>query len=233
MTRQYQPQLPFTRPPAPNRRPAPVSLRELEIRASALQGHCLGDIAQALGLALPEDAKRAKGFIGQLVEHALGADPKAGSRPDFPDLGVELKTIPRRPNGSVAESTFCCSVKMDASDKLTWDNSRLKKKLSCVLWVPVEHAASGPLASRRIGRSVLWTPSDEEFNALAMDWEDLMGALGSGQRVDAYAGKWLQLRPKGANAKVRTLGHGEDGAQMVLPLAFYLRARFTQAILNR
>ncbi len=216
------------------RRPPPASLRELEIRASALCGHNVGEIAAALGVHLPSTPRRAKGFVGQLLELALGADPRAKSGPDFPSLGVELKTIPVGPEGLPKESTFVCSVAMLTADHERWETSRLRRRLARVLWVPVDGARVAPLPARRVGRARLWQPSPEEEAQIAADWEDLTGAIGAGRSgtLTAREGKVLQLRPKASRASVRALAPGTDGPEMTLPLGFYLRRSFTAALLS-
>ena len=88
------------------RQPEPQNVEELLLRAQALAGFSVGALAGELGFLVPSDNVRSKGFVGQLVERALGADPKAGELPDFPNLGVELKTIPLRADGKPSESTF-------------------------------------------------------------------------------------------------------------------------------
>ncbi len=231
MGKGFQEPLPFAQPPAPTRRPPPVTVRELQVRAAALEGHALAELAAALGMSMPPDQRRAKGFVGQLAERALGADPTAGDRPDFVDLGVELKTIPLRANGVPTESTFCCSIRMATVDQQTWLGSRLEQRLARVLWLPVE-APPIPLAERRFGRAVLWSPSAEDLAQLAADWEDLIGALGSGGAVDGYEGQLLQIRPKAADASVRTVAPTEDGAGLARPVGFYLRPSFTARILE-
>ncbi len=215
------------------RRPEPQSLPELRVRAEALAGHTIGGLANALKISVPTSNVRSKGFIGQLVERALGADPKAGPTPDFSGLGVELKTIPVNAEGRPTETTFCCSIKMSHADQELWESSRLKLRLSRVLWVPVESAKTAALCDRRIGRPVLWSPSQAQLNCLAADWEHLMGAIGSGRggTLSAREGEVLQVRPKAANAAVRTVAPGARGMEMTLPLGFYLRIPFTASIL--
>jgi len=214
-------------------RPAPGSLAELRLRAEALMGFTVGELAAALRMEVPQSNLRSKGFIGQLVERALGADPKAGPRPDFVDLGVELKTIPVNPEGKPTETTFCCSIKMAQADRERWEESRLRLRLQRVLWVPVESARLASLGERRIGRAVLWSPTFEQSALLRSDWEDLMGAIGSGRggTLTAREGEVLHVRPKAANASVRTMAPGGEGVQLTLPLGFYLRTSFTGAIL--
>ena len=215
------------------RHPAPQSLRELVVRAEALAGHTLGELAAALDVALPADPRSAKGLCGSLVELALGAAADAGDGPDFPDLGVELKTIPIGANGRPAESTFVCSIAMAHADREEWHTSRLRRRLACVLWVPVTAARLAPLPSRRLGRASLWRPSAQEESVLKADWEDLMGALGAGRadELTAHRGSVLQVRPKARSATVRTVGLTADGAGEVAPRGFYLRASFTAEVL--
>jgi DNA mismatch repair protein MutH len=227
---QNQPPLPFA--PA-SRRPAPVNVRELELRAEALFGRTVAELARGLAVELPPDERRAKGFVGQLVERALGADPTAGDRPDFPDLGVELKTVPVDEAGVPVESTFCCSIRMDAADRSRWEESRLERRLRCVLWVPIQAARSAPLPDRRFGRARLWRPSPDELALLRADWEDLMGAIGAGRPPSAHEGRVLQVRPKAATSEDRTVAPSEDGAEATLPLGFYLRPSFTRTLLQK
>lgn len=213
------------------RRAAPLTERELWVRACALHGASVGELARALGRALPPDERRAKGYVGALVECALGADPTAADRPDFPALGVELKTIPVDAHGRVVESTFCCSIAMARADVETWEGSRLARRLARVLWVPVQAAKVAPLGARLFGAPLLWSPSERERAQLAADWELLMGRVGAGLPLTAHLGEVLQVRPKASTGAVRRLAAHDDAQARVLPLGFYLRARFTRGIL--
>lgn len=213
----------------PIRRSAPANEAELLLRAQALSRRSVGELAGALGIALPAEPRRAKGFVGQLVELALGADVDAGERPDFVELGIELKTLPIGRNGKPAESTFCCSVDLGAAESARWEHSRLRRRLARVLFVPVESAKLGALSERRFLAPILWSPSEDEQSALRDDWQLLMGRLGAGLPVSAHLGEALQLRPKARDARVRVRIRGDARR----PVAFYLRAGFTSVILDR
>ena len=227
----------MTPPPSPSsrRRAPPSSQQELLLRARALAGHSVAALAAALQVAVPRESRRAKGFVGQLAELALGADPEAGSRPDFPALGVELKTIPVGQAGRPTGSTFCCGIAMAEADRAEWQGARLRQRLARVLWLPVTDARLRPLAERRFGAAQLWSPSPAEAALLRADWEELMGWIGAGlgEALSARMGVALQVRPKAASARVRTLAPGPDGVQRVLPLGFYLRPSFTAGILGQ
>jgi len=202
------------------------------VRAAALEGRSIGEIAAALGTPLPLEPRRAKGFVGTLLERALGADAAAGDGPDFASLAIELKSLPVR-GGRPAESTFVCSIRMATADDETWATSRLRRRLARVLFLPVDAASVAPLPERRVAAAVLWSPSPADEALLRGDWEDLMGAIGAGRggTLTAREGRVLQVRPKAATARVRTVAVGVDGPERTLPLGFYLRATFTGAIL--
>lgn len=212
---------------------APGSAEELVQRARAIAGRTLGEIARDQGLGLPADTRRHKGVIGQLIERVLGATARSRAEPDFEALGVELKTIPLARDGRPRESTFVCTVPLDRIASEEWATSAVRRKLARVLWVPIESEPDLPLAARRVGSAVLWSPSPEDEAALRADWEDLAGRLGRGEAesLGAHHGTVLQVRPKAASAASRRRAHDEDGAPtMANPRGFYLRASFTARI---
>ncbi len=208
----------------------PADLDELLARAKALGGRTAGEVAVSLGVPLPPDPRRAKGFVGALAERALGARGSVAAGPDFPELGVELKTLPIE-NGRVAQSTFVCAAPTGRADALTWEASRVRAKLSRVLFLAVERRPP-----RRFGAAFLWEPSPDEERVLRADWEELVGAIGAGEleSIDATRGRWLQLRPKGRDARARQKTHDADGAPFWGPVrAFYLRPLVTRGLLER
>ena len=214
--------------------PPPQSEAELLARAEDLGGRTIVELAAQLEIELPPDPARAKGFVGQLVERALGGACTTASAPDFPGLGVELKTLPIDREGRVKESTFVCTAPLAAADEAVWEHSRVRAKLARVLFLTVERDAAP--GARRFGAAFLWSPDATQEAALRADWEELMGRIGAGdvEALDARRGVHLQLRPKGANARARALGFDADGAPFWAPKrAFYLRSRFTRSILER
>lgn len=218
--------------------PAPPPRTEAELlrRARALCGHSAGELAHALGTPLPRRSLNAKGSLGELVERALGATAGNRDLPDFPELGVELKTVPMDPAGRVRESTFVCAIDLQRIVGREWESSRVRRKLGRVLWLPVEVATGRDPAARRLGRALLWSPSAEEEALLRGDWTELVGriALGGIEEITAHLGQALQIRPKARDASVRVEGQGPDGEVLpVVPRGFYLRARFTEALLWR
>ena len=215
---------------------SPKTQAELLAQAQRLAGYSLGELAAMAGIVTPKDLKRDKGWIGILLEIWLGAS--AGSKPeqDFAALGVELKTIPIDAEGRPLETTFVCVAPLTGNSGVTWENSHVRHKLKRVLWIPVEGERAIPLAERRVGSPLLWTPSAEEENQLRMDWEELMDliVLGQVERITARHGEVLQLRPKAANSKALTEAIGAQGERiMTRPRGFYLKKNFTATLLAR
>lgn len=212
----------------------PANEGELLERARALGGRTVPEVAAMLDVPLPRSLARAKGFVGQLTERALGGGCDSRPGPDFAELGIELKTLPVDGTGRVRESTFVCTAPIGDAAELDWEHSRVRAKLARVLFVAVR--ADLPPAERRFGAAWLWSPDVDEAAQLRADWEELMGLIGAGEieAIDATRGEILQLRPKGANAAVRTVAYDADGAPMLSqPKGFYLRARFTGALIEK
>jgi len=218
----------------------PTSEQELLERVHNLAGLTLGEVANNVKIDVPSNLKHNKGWIGLLLEHVLGASASSRPEPDFPALGIELKTLPINCQGKPLETTFVCVAPLTGLVGVNWNNCWLKQKLSKVLWVPIicdtPEEKKIPLAMRRIGSAFLWSPSDEEDQLLAMDWQELtdMIVLGEVEKIHGKHGQVLQLRPKAANAQAKTQAYDRNGKPfMTLPRGFYLKIPFTQSLLNK
>ncbi|WNN47879.1 DNA mismatch repair endonuclease MutH [Siccibacter colletis] len=214
----------------------PENEAELLVQAQRLAGLTLGELALRVGLTPPADLKRDKGWIGVLLELWLGAS--AGSKPeqDFAAIGIELKTIPIDSQGRPLETTFVCVAPLTGNTGVIWETSHVRHKLKRVLWIPVEGERAIPVAERRVGSPLLWSPDREEEEQLRRDWEELMDliVLGQVERITARHGEVLQLRPKAANSKALTEAFGAHGEPILtLPRGFYLKKNFTAALLAR
>ncbi|MFO7593268.1 MAG: DNA mismatch repair endonuclease MutH [Pseudomonadota bacterium] len=214
----------------------PQSEAELLQRCHDIAGLSLKQLAERLALTVPKDLRRHKGWVGQLVERVLGADAQSLAEPDFRAIGVELKTLPVDSSGLPRESTYICTVPLEEGVEPDWESSWICRKLSRVLWLPVEADPAIPLAARRIGSALLWSPDEEERTLLRQDWEELteMIYMGELERITARLGTVLQIRPKAANSRVRCRSVGADGeAILTNPRGYYLRPAFTRRLLER
>lgn len=200
----------------------PKTIEQAIQRANNITGMTIAELAKALQIPLPHNPKSAKGFIGQLVEIALGAS--AGSNPiqDFPSINLELKTIPIKFNGSPAETTHICVAHLNNLCGLSFENSNVYNKIKQVLWVPVEGEKDIPIGERHIGQSFLWKMNDEEFKLLKTDFEEILEYIihNDKENIPASIGEYMQLRP---------ISKVDDKKQY----GFYLRKNFTSMLIQK
>jgi len=209
-------------------RVAPSTFEELQRRALALKGRSVAELARRSNWDIP-DLQRAKGWVGQLLEHVLGATSGHLPQPDFPNLGVELKTIPLRRDGSPLGSTYVCTAPLPFREQV-WEHSTVSAKLNHVLWIPIYQLQDLP-----IGEAVFWRRSPAIEQQLKEDWIALTEKLRLGQFYDlcAQLGEYLQLRPKAENRQQRIAVLSETlEKHWIVPKGFYLRRTFTQKIIQ-
>jgi DNA mismatch repair protein MutH len=215
--------------------PPPRDAAELGRRACQLAGRTIAEIASSVGLPVPKSGTHGKGRLGNLVEKLLGASAGNSAAPDFPHLGIELKTIPVDVSGWPLESTFVCTISLADADTEYWEASVVRAKLSHVLWLPIVTDRLRPAAERRVGSPLFWKPTAEQQAILRADFDEAMGLIGKGgiEGLTARAGRWLQVRPKAKTGRSRTWSFGPDDEPIpTVPRGFYLRARFTGALLR-
>lgn len=215
---------------------SPKNEAELLTRAQNLAGMTLGEIAAMISVEVPKDLKREKGWIGLLLEQVLGASAGSRPEPDFPHLGIELKSLPINYQGKPLETTFVCVAPLTGLVGAQWQTSHIRNKLARVLWIPVISERSIAVAERIVGTAFIWSPSPEEEHLLALDWQELtdMIVLGNVENIHGKHGQVLQLRPKAANSHAKTQAFNRHGQPfMTLPRGFYLKTAFTQALLNK
>ena len=213
----------------------PASEKDLLERASNLAGKSLAELAQVHAIPIPANLDRKKGWVGELIEQALGASQGSAAGPDFPEWGIELKTLPIKADGLVKETTFVCTVPLTGSIGERWTDTNLYQKLQRVLWLPIEAEKSIPLAARTIGQALLWSPTTEQNAVLENDWAEFMERIemGAVESITASLGQYLQVRPKAAHSQILTDAIDSHGAvTQTLPRGFYLRTSFTNEILK-
>lgn len=205
-------------------------------RADQLIGKSFGELAHRAGVEVPTSMRHAKGWAGQLIELYLGASAGSKQQQDFPELGVELKTIPVSPDAKPLETTYVCITPLLGLNGVTWEQSNVRNKLQQVLWVPVDGRREVSIAERTVGVPILWQPNAEENQLLRHDWEEISEQiiLGQVESLTARFGTALQLRPKAADGSRLTEAVGPEGELIkTRPRGYYLRKEFTQQILLR
>jgi DNA mismatch repair protein MutH len=148
---------------------------ELIEQALALEGLSFLQLAQIVNISPPVGhLTHAKGWLGQAIEKFLGAQAANNPIPDFPQLNIELKSIPINAQAKVMESTYVTALNLYKNIELCWENSACFKKLKRVLWIPIDGDVHIPVLKRRIGRPILWSPNSVQLKILKQDWEQIM-----------------------------------------------------------
>lgn len=212
----------------------PASIPELLARADQLTGKSFAELAAAAGVAVPTSLRHAKGWTGQLIEQFLGATAGSKQQQDFPELGVELKTIPVSPDAKPLETTYVCITPLLGLHQIQWEQSNVCNKLKLVLWIPIDGRREIPIAERTVGVPILWQPSPQQEQQLRQDWEEITEQiiLGQVESLTARFGTALQLRPKAADGSKLTAAIGPNGERIqTRPRGYYLRKEFTQGVL--
>lgn len=215
---------------------APQTEEALLARCQRIEGLTFSQLGLGLDMEMPLDPLHRKGWLGQAIEQALGADASTKSMPDFQALGIELKTIPIAASGKPTESTFVTTIPLLTIHQQHWETSQCFAKLKRVLWILVEGDTQIPYPHRRIGSGFIWSPSAAQETVLAADWNYLTLKISTGQleMIDATVGDYLQVRPKGACGKSLCDGFDAEGNKIkTLPRGFYLRSQFTSTLLIR
>ena len=113
----------------------PENAEQLKERLFSIMGKNLSDLASFAKIALPISPLHGKGFQGELMERLLGASAPGLPIPDFPNLGIELKTVPVSEDFKALESTFFCSAPLNEVRVKRFEDSILFHKISRVLFV--------------------------------------------------------------------------------------------------
>ncbi|GAA0299651.1 DNA mismatch repair endonuclease MutH [Psychrosphaera haliotis] len=214
----------------------PKTIEELQSRIDAVAGLSLGEIAEELQVAVPENLLVDKGWSGQLLEAYLGATAGNLPEPDFQELGIELKTLPINAEGKPLETTFVCVAPLLLAAGHQWQDSGVYKKLRHVLWVPIIAERHIPVPDRQIAMPFLWQMDAKSEQKLQQDWLELTEfiVMGEHDKITAHHGEVIQLRPKAADSSIRTAAISNDGSPtMAPPKGFYLRSQFTHELLKQ
>lgn len=209
--------------------------QQLLDKAQSFAGLTLGELAKQYESQVPQELLHKKGWIGQFIELLLGAESGSLAQPDFPELGIEVKTLPIDTNGKPLESTYVSVVPLINIQGLNWENSVVRHKLMQVLWLPIVADKALAIEDRVLGMPFLWSPSQQDQKCLKQDFEEVMDLVAQGaiDTIDARFGELMQVRPKAANSKALTEAIGPEGEVILtLPRGFYLRPKFTKEILQ-
>ncbi len=215
---------------------APQNFEELILRLNTIVGKSIETLAKNYSLTVPVSPLHGKGFVGELMEICLGATAKNKSIPDFPDLDLELKTLPVDSSLKPLESTFITYAPLDNIRFLTFERSSLYAKLKRMLFVVILATRELNYAERKVLGYFFYTPEPQDLSQIKGDYEEIYEQITTGniEQISAKYGTIVQLRPKCSNGRDLTRCIGPDGKNILTrPRGFYLRRTFTAELIER
>ena len=202
-------------------------------RARLLEGHVMGDIADARFTA--SEARRGKGEVGAAVEHFFGIPSNRRQEADFPGAGIELKVVPLRRSGTVTrvkERTVISMIDYASLVLETWGSASVRKKLK-ILFIFFEHLPDHPKSTFPIRGVVYWEPDEATEAFIRADWERVAANVrqGSAHLLSESDGRILGPCTKGVDS--RSLRSQPFGDVKARSRAFALKPSFTLDLYER
>ncbi len=176
---------------------------ELLAHAKKIEGLKISDLGQKVGRMDLIHRKHTKGLVAQLVEKEYFKIPtNSDERPDFTELGIELKVSPLK----LVKSTGWFNAKernvikmvdyFNIYDNKNWSDSKLIHKLSRVLFVLYVHDKEKPAVEWQIVSAFLWSPSADEERMIQEDYTIIRDKIIAGERNREGDNRFLGTCPK-------------------------------------
>lgn len=182
--------------------------------------------------------RNSKGGLGQVIEESFfGYKINSDARPDFEDLGVELKVTPfkKNKNGSLSAKerlvlniiNYMEEVKTTFNTSSFWDKNQ-KLLLMFYEWVPEVNRND-----YYIHKSILYTFPEADLEIIKNDWETILNKIKSGRAHELSEGDTIYLGActKGSNkSSLRTQPYSEIPA---MQRAYSLKQSYMTALVRK
>lgn len=203
--------------------------------ASLLKGRTLREMIDVDEL---DDPHRRRGSFGNAVEeYYFRYDINSDSRPDFDEVGLELKTTPVKRNAKgelVAKERLVLTMidYMDVVDE-DFEHSHLLEKASDILLITYLYEPDVSPLDYVIEAVVRWGIPEEDLPQIKRDWETVVDKVRAGHAEDISGSDTLYLEActKAANGSVRRAQPYSDVPAK--PRAWALKASYMTAVQRR
>lgn len=199
-------------------------------------GKTIGQIKDELNI---ERSKMVKGASGLIVENLLGIKNNNRDEADIPEIGCEIKILPlqKNKNGDIKakEPTAIQMINYMEVSKETWENAKLRKKISLTFWVVYLAKENGKSLNQNdyiILDYFLEKPTDLENSIFKKDWEEIQEYIKTGRadKLSCSMGEYIEPKTKGANKKDTTdAPDGKGGVIKARRRAFYYKKNYTNS----
>ena len=193
-----------------------------------LEGKTLGEVCDVEMLEL---SSKNKGNFGNILEKGyFKIDNNNESKPDFEELGIELKTTPmvqrtKKGYGS-KERLMLCMINYNDLIEKGFEGTILNKnkELLIVFYLHNENIEDG-----KILKVILWTFSEADLRMLEDDWNVIANMVREGKAHEISGGQTYYLeaatKGEGGGKGMRTQPFSEIKAK---PRAFALKQRYVR-----
>jgi len=168
--------------------------------ASELPGMALGDIPGSHFASDSPEQGRAE--AGLAIEAYFGIPPNPNPWPDFPEAGIELKSVPlieKSVGLRVDQRTVISQIDYFALAEEAWETASVRKKLD-ILFVFFERLRDPPKEEWPVVHVALWRPHDIALEGIRIDWEQVKSKVinGKAHELSEADGRILGPCTKGA-----------------------------------
>lgn len=156
-----------------------LNLETLIDKAESLKGATIRELLNG------KDFDKGKGAIGNIIEReGFGIANNNDARPDFEELGIELKVLPLKKNAkgdySVKERTKVCSINYKELIKENWAGSHARYKLDKILFVFYHYDKEDNYNSEILDYLLFHLENSDE-PLIKSDWERTKGLVEEGK----------------------------------------------------
>ncbi|WBL16885.1 Sau3AI family type II restriction endonuclease [Sutcliffiella sp. NC1] len=210
------------------------TMEELMEKAKEAEGRTFGEIDKHDRL----HNKMSKGGLGQVVEESLFEyTVNSDAKPDFENLGVELKVTPFRKNKngtlSAKERLVLNIINFMEEVKYEFETSSFWRKNQKLLLMFYEWVPEVDRKDYSIFKSVLYTFPEADLEIIKQDWELIVAKIREGKAHELSEGDtvYLGAASKGSNkSSVREQPYNEIKA---MQRAFSLKQSYMTALVRK
>ena len=229
-----------------------VDLSSIENLEKSVKDMVLGETLSEIAKYVPDEEKaehlmsslKHKGSIGNIVEEALGIATNSAQRPDFEDLGVELKVTPVEKGikawkaGERLVITMISYMPVDNEidgRPKKFEETHLAEKLKCILlcvYLRPSNHKSIDQGAYRFEKVTLFTPPEEDMPVIRKDWADIMRLVyeGRADELSESMTEYLGACTKGSSGQMKKQGY--PPYKEAKPRAFCLKNSYMTYLQN-
>ncbi|WP_077306388.1 Sau3AI family type II restriction endonuclease [Terribacillus halophilus] len=180
---------------------------------------------------------RSKGTLGNIIEESFfGYEINSVAKPDFENLGVELKVTPfkKNKNGTYSSKERLVLNIIDYMEefKKTFETSSFMSKAAKMLIMLYKHEQDIPISDYKIFKAFLNEFPEEDLSVMRRDWETIVSRIKNGEAhlISEADTMYLSACTKGANKNsIRKQPFSDTSAKQ---RAFSLKASYMTGLIR-